>query len=137
MKMIILAAVSALSGMAAAAEAATPPAPPQPSSDSHPPCSGLASDHGCAPSDDPSVSNSVDPSIGQAAAGGAGGYDGGIAAHSEATGMGGPYEPLPIVDNKVRPAGNWPAATSGGYPACSGARSDDRCVQLYERKVRR
>ena len=46
------------------------------------------------------------------------------------TAMGGPYEPVPE-------AGSWRAASRGGdYPPCS-ATVTDRCIQLYERGVRR
>ncbi|QPQ55778.1 hypothetical protein IC614_04090 [Allosphingosinicella flava] len=33
--------------------------------------------------------------------------------------------------------GSWsPTPVTSAYPACSGAESDDRCIQLYERGVR-
>ncbi len=49
-----------------------------------------------------------------------------------ASAMGGPYEAAPVPEGD-----DWrPAAGGGDYPPCS-ATVTDRCIQLYERGVRR
>ena len=62
---------------------------------------------------------------------------------ARATAMGGPYEPSGW--SPPQRSSNWsaPAPRNGwsraerrsGYPPCSRSRSDDRCIQLYERGV--
>ncbi len=50
------------------------------------------------------------------------------------TAMGGPYEP---ADNAGEDRGTaWPRTSRSDYPACSRTVTD-RCIQLYERGVRR
>jgi hypothetical protein len=51
------------------------------------------------------------------------------AFYEDGAAVGGPYEPVPTEDYAQ---GNWPAPTSGQYPACEPHPYDDRCIQLYE-----
>jgi hypothetical protein len=53
---------------------------------------------------------------------------------NRAAAMGGPYEPT--GDASPGGAAAWPRTSRSDYPACSRTVTD-RCIQLYERRVRR
>ena len=56
-----------------------------------------------------------------------------LGMNDRAQAMGGPYEP---ADGASEDSAAWPRTARSDYPACSRTVTD-RCIQLYERGVRR
>ncbi|HEV2747961.1 MAG TPA: hypothetical protein VGW34_11760 [Allosphingosinicella sp.] len=134
MKMLLAAAALGFGGASPAPDATRQEIAPGPAARSEAPCAATDPDGRCITANRRGVRGRGEPAVDQPEAAPDLGADvnGSIAAHSTATAVGGPFEPVTVIDNSLPRTGNWPAATTGGYPPCSGAETDDRCIQLDE-----